>query len=374
MSDGAPVRHWVAEPLGKEVTAALRRLSLADDVDAVAVMPDVHLAGDVCIGTVLATRRLLYPAAVGGDIGCGMAAMRFDGDICLDSARRAHRVLAGLGELVPVIKHRLKVDADEGLWNRRLSGDFLRRLRDREGLVQLGTLGRGNHFLELQRDDQGQHWLMVHSGSRAMGQRIRDHHLGLCDVGKRGFRYLASDTDRGRNYLSDVDWALGYATENRRRILRAAAEVIETVTGARADPSTAFECHHNHVELTRAAGYGLWIHRKGAISAKDGEPGIIPGSMGTPSFHVRGRGHADALWSSSHGAGRVMSRSAARVKISTAALERQAKGVIFDRKIAHRLVDEAPAAYKDISKVMRAQRTLTRIVRRLEPLLSYKGT
>jgi tRNA-splicing ligase RtcB len=374
MSDRSRVRRWVAEPLEEGVEAALGRLSLADDVEAIAVMPDVHLAGDVCIGTVLATRRLLYPAAVGGDIGCGMAAIRFDGAVCLDNPRTAHRVLAGFGELVPVIKHRSKVSTDEGLWSRTLSCDFLRRLRDREGRVQLGTLGRGNHFLELQMDEVGQNWLMVHSGSRRMGQRIRDHHLSVCDVGRMGFRYLASDTDQGRAYLSDVDWALGYATENRRRILRAAAEVVETVTGARAEPSTRIECHHNHVEMTGAATPALWIHRKGAISAKDGEPGIIPGSMGTPSFHVRGRGNADALWSSSHGAGRVMSRSAARAKISTAALERQAKGVIFDRRIAHRLVDEAPAAYKDISKVMRAQRALTCIVRRLDPVLSYKGT
>jgi len=373
MNDRPRVRRWVANPLGKDVEAALRRLSLADDVEAIAVMPDAHLAGDVCIGTVVATRRLLYPAAVGGDIGCGMAAIRFEGDVCLDDSRTARRLLTGLGELVPVIKHRSRVEADETLWSRSLSCDPLQRLRDREGLVQLGTLGRGNHFLELQSDDQGRYWLTVHSGSRAMGQRIRDHHLGACEIGRLGFRYLAADTVQGQAYLSDVDWALGYAKENRRRILHAAAEVIQTVTGARAEPSTRFGCHHNYVELIETVAPALWIHRKGAISAHDGEPGIIPGSMGSPSFHVRGRGIAEALWSSSHGAGRVMSRSAARARISVAALERQAKGVWFDRRIAHRLVDEAPAAYKDITKVMRAQRTLTCIVRRLEPVLSYKG-
>ncbi len=373
MGDRAQVRRWVADPVGGDVESALRRLSQADDVEAIAVMPDVHLAGDVCVGTVVATRRFLYPAAVGGDIGCGMAAIRLQGDVCLDDPRTARRLFAGLGELVPVVKHRSRVEADEALWSRSLSCDALQRLRDREGLVQLGTLGRGNHFLELQSGDDGRYWLMVHSGSRAMGPRIRDHHLRRCETSRGGFRYLSADTTEGRAYLGDVDWALGYAEENRRRILRAAVDVIQTVTGARAESATRFGCHHNHVQLTDAITPPLWVHRKGAISAHDGEPGIIPGSMSAPSFHVRGRGNAEALWSSSHGAGRVMSRTAARARFSVAALGRQAKGVWFDQRIAHRLVDEAPAAYKDITKVMRAQRALTRIVRKLEPVLSYKG-
>jgi len=373
MTEQPRVHRWIADPLGGQVEAALRRLSQANDVEAIAVMPDAHLAGDVCIGTVLATRRLIYPAAVGGDIGCGMAAMRFEGEVCLDDRRTARRVLTGLGELVPVLKHRSRVEADENLWSRSLSCDRLQRLRDREGLVQLGTLGRGNHFLELQLDEHGHSWLMVHSGSRAMGQRIRDHHLSGCETGPMGFRYLAADTTEGRAYLGDVEWALAYAKESRRRILDAAAEVVETVTGAHAVASTGFGCHHNYVERIESSEPGLWVHRKGAISAREGEPGIIPGSMGTPSFHVCGRGNAQALWSSSHGAGRAMSRSDARARISVAALERQAKGVWFDERLAKRLVDEAPAAYKDISKVMRAQRALTRIVRRLDPMLCYKG-
>lgn len=374
MIDSACVHRWVAEPLDRDVGAALSRLARADDAQRIAVMPDVHLANDVCIGTVLATRRLLYPAAVGGDIGCGMAAMRFEGDVSFDDCRTAKRILAGLGQLVPVIKHRSRIEPDEALWSRDLSSDRLRRLREREGLVQLGSLGRGNHFLELQLDEQGNVWVMVHSGSRAMGQSIRDHHLRACQTGRMGFRYLSADSSEGRAYLRDVEWALAYAEENRWRILGAATEVVETVTGARAVACTRFGCHHNYVERVDDNGEWLWIHRKGAISAREGEPGVIPGSMGTPSFHVRGRGNPQALWSSSHGAGRVMSRSDARMRISVAALERQAKGVWFDRRLAKRLVDEAPGAYKDISKVMRAQRALTRIVRRLEPVLSYKGT
>lgn len=269
MNNRPRVRKWVANPLSEEVEAALRRLALADDVEAIAVMPDVHLAGNVCIGTVVATRRYLYPAAVGGDIGCGMAAIGFEGNASMEDARTARRVLTGLRELVPVIKHRSRVEADEGLWSRSLSCDSLQRLRDREGLVQLGTLGRGNHFLELQSDNQGQYWLMVHSGSRAMGQRIRDHHLRACEIGRVGFRYVVADTAQGRAYLADVDWALGYAKENRRRILHSAAEVIQTVTGARAESSTYFGCHHNHVELMESVAPALWVHRKGAISAHE---------------------------------------------------------------------------------------------------------
>lgn len=367
------LRQWTFEPLADDVSGALARLARSEDVCAIAVMPDVHLADDVCVGTVVATRHLLYPNAVGGDIGCGMAALAFDGPASVCDRRAAARILAGFSDLAPILKQRGRVDPASALWQRPLSDRGLEKLRDRDGLLQLGTLGRGNHFLELQADEGGQLWLMAHSGSRGIGQRIRDHHLRRCERSCVGLGYLESETADGKAYLNDMAWALAYAEENRRRIVAAAVEVVEAVTGLGAINPSQFDCHHNHVERLTDQDQQVWVHRKGAISARDGELGIIPGSMGAPSFHVRGRGVADALWSSSHGAGRVMSRGEARRRISVRDLEHQAKGIWFDRRNARRLVDEAPAAYKDIGKVMRAQSDLTRIVRRLTPVLSYKG-
>jgi tRNA-splicing ligase RtcB len=339
-------------------------------------MPDVHLCDDVCIGTVLATRRLVYPAAVGGDIGCGVAALRFDvAADALGDARVAARVLHGLYARVPALRHppARAPTLPAALAERPLSDPRLDRLRTREGRWELGTLGRGNHFLELQRDDQGALWLMLHSGSRALGQAIRDHHLGRAHPTSSGLLALDAETPAGAAYLADMNWALDWAAANRRALAEAAAAVVGDALGAAADWSTWVTCDHNHVRRERHDGEPWWIHRKGAIAAARGQPGLIPGSMGTPSFHTEGRGHAAALGSSSHGAGRALARGEARRAIATRDLLRQLEGVWFDRRRAAELRDEAPAAYKSIRAVMRAQRELTRTVRIVQPLLSYKG-
>jgi tRNA-splicing ligase RtcB len=260
----------------------------------------------------------------------------------------------------------------ESLVAQPLSAGRLTRKRDRIGRRQLGTLGRGNHFLELQRDEQGRLWLMVHTGSRGMGQAIREHHLRAASTARTGLRYLEADNPAGLAYLADAAWALEYAEHNRAKLVEAAARCLERAIGARSIPDSYFDCHHNFVRQEQHGGQPLWVHRKGAISASDDEPGIIPGSMGTESFHVTGRGHPDALRSSSHGAGRAMSRTEARHRISRRVLKRQMRGVWFDPRRANGLREEAPAAYKDIGAVMRAQRPLTRITRRLTPMLVFK--
>lgn len=375
MTAGAEIREWLIAPLSKEVRAVIERLSRSDDVVRVALMPDVHLASDVCVGTVVATTRLIYPNAVGGDIGCGMCALRFSGDAAALSDRRtAARILTSLYRTIPSVRfgHAPAPRLPEDLDASPLSASSLERLR-REALLQLGTLGRGNHFVELQADEGGSLWVMLHSGSRAMGPAIRDHHLGHASVTSTGLRHLGSDSAAGRAYLSDQDWALRYADHNRKAMLAAISEVLADVLGVLPDESSLLRCHHNAVRAEDCDGRLLLVHRKGAIPARQDEPGIIPGSMGSPSYHVLGRGCAEALCSSSHGAGRVMSRSEAARRISTRALERQLDGVWFDHRLSSRLRDEAPAAYKDIDAVMRAQHALTRVVRRLRPLLSYKG-
>jgi len=187
--------------------------------------------------------------------------------------------------------------------------------------------------------------------------------------------WLHSRAPASQAYPDDLPGALAWADANRARSLQVCAESLETALKVQPDVGSMLNCGHNHVrhETHPAWGTTLWVHRKGAMSAREGEWGLIPGSMGTLSFHVQGRGAPEALCSSSHGAGRVMARGEARRQVSTRALLRQMRGVWFDHRIADRLRDEAPEAYKDIRAVMRAQRPLTRIVRELRPVLCYKG-
>lgn len=372
----ADIAQWVAEPLSQEVRRAIERLARDDDVVRIAVMPDVHLSREVCVGVALATRTTLIPAAVGGDIGCGMAALAFDAPAaCLSTASAAADVMAGLYEAVPVLRHRRStgVRLAGALADHGLATSSLDATKAREAALQLGTLGRGNHFLELQSDEDGRLWLMVHSGSRGLGPAIRDAHEQVGTRNRAGLQVLQADSEAGRAYLADMQWALDYAQHSRDAIVDRVCELMHARFSIEPDADTRIACHHNFVRREVHEGEALWVHRKGAISARAGEPGIIPGSMGTSSFHVRGQGCAAALCSSAHGAGRTMSRSLARRAITGRALRDSMTGVWFDHRLASRLVEEAPAAYKDIGAVMRAQRELTRATRRLTPVLAFKG-
>jgi len=374
--DQAEIRSWAEGPLPRDVELALERLARSDDVRRIAVMPDVHLSADVCIGTVVATGRTLYPAAVGGDIGCGVAAVAFDGEAsALGDERAAAAVLAGLYRAVPLVRHSRKraPGLPPELASRELSARTLESLKQGEGTLQLGTLGRGNHFVELQADETDRLWLMLHSGSRAIGQAIRDLHLRRCIPGRSGLALLDAESPEGLDYLRDMAWALEYSEESRRRMTLAACDVVRSVLGIEADPTSFVSCNHNHVRRESHEGEWLWVHRKGAIAAGAGEPGLIPGSMGSASYHVEGRGLSAALASSAHGAGRRLSRTDARRTLSAKDVTQQLRGVWFDHRIAGGLREEAPSAYKDIGSVMRAQGELVRIVRRLRPLLSFKG-
>ena len=370
------VRRWLAGPQPPDLAISLDRLTRSDDVCHVAVMPDVHLSEEVCTGTVVATRRLLYPNAVGNDIGCGMAALRFQGDSGqLADERAAARLLAGLYRIVPAIRHGRATALEvlpSCLAGEPLSHDRLEKLKSRDGWVEFATLGRGNHFVEFQADEADELWMMLHSGSRAMGRAIKEHHLASSKLSSSGLHCLDADSDAGRAYLADLAWACRYAQESRRAMVDAVAGLMGELFGILPDSESFFYCNHNHVTKETHFGEEFWVHRKGAISAREGELGIIPGSMGTASFHVSGRGHADALCSSSHGAGRCLSRAEAFRAIPSKEFYRQMQGIWFDHRLAAKIRDEAPSAYKDIQGVMRAQRELTRTVRKLRPILSYK--
>jgi tRNA-splicing ligase RtcB len=373
------VRSWLTKPLSSDVAQSIERLCRADDVRQVAVMPDVHLANEVCVGVAMATQRLVYPAAVGSDIGCGMAAIGFDADAgLLANERAAGRVLAGMYRLIPSIKHPREAVPETlpvCVQDAALSDPRLEKLKDRDGRFQFGTLGRGNHFVELQADEQDRLWLMVHSGSRGMGQAITAHHLKKAREEGQIDKLVRFDAESpaGQAYLNDVAWAVGYAEQNRLAIIAAVEQLLVELFDVVVDRESLIHSSHNHVRRESHEGQDYWVHRKGALSAASGEPGVIPGSMGSASFHVVGRGEESALTSSSHGAGREFSRGEASKKINVRRLEREMHGVWFDHRHAALLRDEAPSAYKDIHVVMRAQRELTRIERQLRPLLSYKG-
>jgi tRNA-splicing ligase RtcB (3'-phosphate/5'-hydroxy nucleic acid ligase) len=380
MQEGAvEVRSWLTRPLPSDVAQSIEQLCGADDVRQVAIMPDVHLANQVCVGVAMATRRLVYPAAVGSDIGCGMAAIGFEADASvLDKERNAARGLAGMYRLIPSIKHTGEaVPRELPAWfqGTTLSDPRLEKLKGRDGRFQFGTLGRGNHFVELQADEENQLWLMVHSGSRGIGQAITAHHVRKARDSRRHGRLMSFDVDSpgGQAYLADVGWAIGYAEQNRLAIVAAVEQLLADLFGIIAKRESLIHSNHNHVRHELHDGQAYWVHRKGALSAANDEPGVIPGSMGSASFHVVGRGIEAALCSSSHGAGRELSRGKAMKKVSVRRLEREMHGVWFDHRQAAMLRDEAPSAYKDIHAVMHAQRELTRIVRRLRPVLSYKG-
>ena len=372
----APIRTWLAAPMNSDVSEAIERLRRAPDVRQIAVMPDVHLADGVCIGVVVATSRLIYPQAVGGDIGCGMLAVAFDTEAtALRDPQVAGTVLAALGRVVPARRRnrRAAIRLPSDLDTTPLGHPSLEALRKNEGVLEFATLGSGNHFIELQSDENRRLWLMVHSGSRCIGPAIRDHYLGQADPVGGGLRALEATGERGGLYLRDADWARRFADANRRGIAAEVGALMHAIVRAGLCWETAITTDHNHVSLEHHGDGDLWVHRKGAMPAAAAQPGVLPGSMGDSSFHVEGRGHEAALCSSAHGAGRALSRTAARAKVTARELHRQMEGIWYDYRLSDRLRDEAPAAYKDIKAVLRAQRDLVKVTRVLRPVLNYKG-
>ncbi len=374
-----PVHRWLCHGLQHDVRAALERLLAAADIQHVAIMPDVHPSaagsGTFCNGIAIATSHLLYPGAVGGDIGCGYAAVQLTIPTANIDPSTAVRLLELWRTTCPWNRHRAPArleQIDETLDAGHLSEASLRSMATRDGAVQLGTLGRGNHFLELQIDDEDRLWLMVHSGSRAIGPAIRDFHLSRADSGP--FLSLDANTSLGQAFLRDHEWARRYALNNRRRLLENASQAASDILGTAPLWDTCFDRDHNHVEREAGPNNQAWyIHRKGAAPAHVGERGMIPGSAATYTCHTEGLGNPQSLFSSSHGAGRQLSRSESRRRISSHELRRQLQGVWFDARQAASLRDEAPAAYKDLRKVMAAQKDLIRTTRRLHTLITYKG-
>jgi tRNA-splicing ligase RtcB len=372
----APIRTWLTAPMNHEVSEAIERLRRAPDVQRIAVMPDVHLSAEVCIGVVVATSSTIYPQAVGGDIGCGMLAVSLDIEAAaMSDPRTAGHVLKDLGKAVPARRRNRGevISQPAEMASDALSHAHLESIRRNEGALEFATLGSGNHFIELQADDDGRLWLMVHSGSRALGQAIRDHHLARAQAVDNRLCTLDANSDSGGEYLHDASYARRYAEASRRAIAEEVGQTLARRLGAHIRWETAIATDHNHVSREHHEGRELWVHRKGAMPAGLGQRGVLPGSMGSVSFHVEGRGCEESLCSSAHGAGRALSRTAARGKVTERDLRRQMEGVWYDCRLTGKLRDEAPSAYKDIRAVLRAQRDLVKVMRSVRPVLNYKG-
>lgn len=350
----------------------------------VAVMPDVHYGKGATVGSVIAMRDAVSPAAVGVDIGCGMTAVR--------TTLTAEDLPASLGPLRSKLERAVPVgfaqhhneafttkDADDWptFWKSFEALTPAVRSNASKAQRQMGTLGGGNHFIEICLDTEHNVWIMLHSGSRGIGNLLAQHHIAVArglahnqDLPDPDLAVFLAKTEEMKAYRHDLFWAQDYARRNRAVMLRLICEVL-----THQFPQIAFEtpisAHHNYVAEETHFGENVLVTRKGAIRAGKNEMGIIPGSMGTGSYIVRGRGNPDSFESASHGAGRRMSRNKARKQFTEADLATQTKGVEC-RKDAG-VVDEIPAAYKDIDEVIRNQEDLVEVVAKLKQVICIKG-
>lgn len=372
-----PIRTW-ARSVTRETEAQWLAIASAPYVVShVATMADAHMSDGVAVGTVFATEHAVVPGALGGDLGCGVAALQLSATLDDLRAPGLHALVDALDRAIPTgaALHRGPgADVPAHLFEQALSTSTLERARDALARKHLGTLGGGNHFLELDADADGAVWLLVHTGSRGLGAAIAAHHSAAAGaVSNRALAALDARSREGARYLADVAWALAFARANRDALVWRALDVLACETGLDVTTVDALDVNHNFVARERWFDRDLLVHRKGAIAAGVGVRALIPGSMGTASYVVRGLGEASAYGSCSHGAGRVMSRKEARAKITRGALSSSMAHVAHPSRLGEALVEEAPAAYRDVRQVLHDQRDLVERETRLEPFLVLKG-
>ena len=348
----------------------------------VAAMPDVHWGNGTSVGTVFASDGAIIPSAVGVDIGCGMAALR----LVVEPARVLDSLPAIRAEIerrIPVgFQSREEVATPLGNvdWDRLSDIKSVDAGLTMKARLQCGTLGGGNHFIEVCLDQDNTVWVMLHSGSRNIGKTLAERHIETAKgIAKRYFldlpdpalAYLAVNTPEFGAYIEAMTWCQAYALENREIMLREVIRALETVLRRSFNFDMNVNCHHNYVSHEHHFGRNVWVTRKGAVRARAGDLGIIPGSMGTRSYIVRGLGNPESFMSCAHGAGRRMSRTAARKQFTLDDLKAQTVGVEC-RKDAD-VIDEIPGAYKDIDVVMEQQKDLVEIIHTLKQVLCVKG-
>ena len=396
VAGGVPVKMWTqgvpVEDEAKRQLANAARLPIV--FKHIAAMPDVHLGIGATVGSVIPTKKAIIPAAVGVDIGCGMIACK--------TTLRAEDLPDNLGPLRAAIERavphgRAPGARDPGAWGKvpgavdtawaQLEPEFTELCRDYPKLEKtnhrnhLGTLGTGNHFIEVCLDEQGFVWFMLHSGSRGVGNAIGTMFIELAkqdalrnnaNLPDRDLAYFEEGARYFGDYVRAVGWAQQFAKLNRevmmRRVIEAARSVLRREFGSHVE---AVNCHHNYVQQERHFGEDVYVTRKGAVSAKQGELGIIPGSMGARSYIVRGKGNPESFESCSHGAGRTMSRGEAKRRFTLADHRAATEGV--ECRKDKDVIDEIPMAYKDIDAVMEAQRDLVEVVHTLKQVVCVKG-
>lgn len=381
MSQKLPIKMWLED---LEVGALFQVHNLANLPFAfhhIALMPDAHTGYGMPIGGVMATKGVVVPNAVGVDIGCGMYVIPTG--LRRPSIDELKKILGLIRERIPVGFNRHRIARPESLMP-KVSGKHM-PIVDREyfkARSSLGTLGGGNHFIELQLDAQGYLWIMIHSGSRNLGKQVADHYN---KVAKRlnekwysgvpssvDLAFLPLESPEGQSYLDEMDFCVSYAMRNRQDMMNRVLEVLKEVYTNQFSIHDPINIAHNYARMEHHYGKDVMIHRKGATSAKLGEVGVIPGSQGSSSFIVEGLGNHESFTSCSHGAGRKMGRKQARRTLSLADEQASMAGILHSIR-GEKDLDEAPGAYKDIEVVMECQQDLVNIQYRLQPIAVVKG-
>ena len=391
MSGRVPVKIWTDEVDDRSREQLSNIASLPFIHHHVAAMPDVHLGIGATIGSVIATHKAIIPAAVGVDLGCGMVAARLSLTANEIDEKALQKVFVQISRDVPVGRaqhrdERVLVDAAKPF---ELG---LKSLTDRHPELlkafgkfskwtnQMGTLGGGNHFIEVCLDETNQVWVMLHSGSRGIGNAIASYFIALArkdmerwmiQLPDRDLAYFPEGSEHFADYVEAVHWAQDYAMQNRTSMLELVLAALQRHLPPFTVTTEAVNCHHNYVAQEHHYGENVWVTRKGAIRARAGDLGIVPGSMGARSFIVRGLGNPESFCSSAHGAGRKMSRTAAEKQFTVADMVAQTQGVICRKD--KDVIDEIPGAYKDIDQVMANQADLTDILHTLKQVVCVKG-
>ena len=386
-----PVKVYTGEiePAARAQLVNISRLPIVHH--HVAAMPDVHLGIGATVGSVIPTKRAIIPAAVGVDIGCGMMATRLSLSANQLDEFALKKVFGQISRDVPVgfeqhndreVRSHAAKRFERGL--RRIldkhSGIEKRKGKNSSWVHQLGTLGGGNHFIEVCLDEADRVWVMLHSGSRGIGNAIGSYFIELAKrdaervnmvLPDRDLAYFPEGAKHFDDYVEAVGWAQDYARANREEMMELVLESLHRHLPPFDVTDEAVNCHHNYVERETHYGESVWLTRKGAIRAREGELGIIPGSMGARSYIVRGRGAAESFHSCAHGAGRKMSRNAAQKKFNLDDLAQQTAGVICRKDKG--VIDEIPGAYKNIDEVMANQSDLVDVVHTLKQIVCVKG-
>ena len=379
-----PIKSWCDNPEQEAIDQAYNLSSLPFIFKQVALMPDTHAGYGMPIGGVIACKNAIIPNAVGVDIGCGMIAVQTNFNASELDKDIIKKILGQIRTYIPVGFNRHKTKQKWERFDKAPNIPIITK-ELQASTYQLGTLGGGNHFIEIQKDNNGFVWFMIHSGSRNFGYKIAKEYnkkaQELCKLwysnipplkGEDGLAFLPIGTKEAQEYIEAMNFALQFALQNRKQMMnKVFASALACI---KFNAIQEINIHHNYATLENHFGNNVWIHRKGATSAKKGQLGIIPGSQGTASYIVKGKGNIESFMSCSHGAGRKMSRTKARRTLN---LEEEVKK-LNEKNIVHGIrtekdLDEASSAYKDIDIVMEEQQDLVEILFKLTPLAVIKG-